>query len=80
MIDMEKEKSRNVLAYFGATKFNVLFLALYIVGALVLAGIVDFVLEGMQLKTERLTYIAIAGTVIGIGMYAWDLWKARKAE
>jgi hypothetical protein len=71
------KNSLNMLAYFGKRKFNVWFLAFYLLGGVVVVAITNFVLDGARV-TPTLWFGIIPGLIIGAILYAWDLRQAQK--
>ena len=61
-------------------KFDIRFLALYIVGSGVISLIVYYFLDGMQLASSRVLQHILFGVVFGTIFYLWDLRKARNKE
>jgi hypothetical protein len=76
--DQPNKNSLNLLAYFGKRKFDVRFLALYILGVGVISVVLTFILEGGHMSAYWWWSSIIAGLLIGTGMYFWDLKKSQK--
>jgi hypothetical protein len=59
-------------------KFDIRLLALYMIGAIVVSVIVQFVLDGLQLTPGWELRNLLVGSGIGIMLYVWDFMKAQK--
>jgi hypothetical protein len=78
--DKPDKNSLNMLAYWGKRKFDVRFLVLYILGAVVICVVTNFILDGGQVSAYWGWFSVIAGLIIGTIFYFWDLKKAQKKE
>ncbi|HKX72638.1 MAG TPA: hypothetical protein VJM32_01350 [Candidatus Saccharimonadales bacterium] len=59
-------------------KLDIRLLALYMIGAIIVSVIVQFVLDGLQLTPGWELRNLLVGSGIGIMLYVWDFMKAQK--
>lgn len=78
-MDKPDKKSRNPLVHFGATTFDPKFFALYMISAVVIWVAVNFILDG-RMTEHSWWFSIIGGSIVGVGMYFWDLKKAQKKD
>ncbi len=68
----------NLLVYFGMKKFDIRFLVIYILGAVVVCIITNFILNAGHMSAYWWWSSIITGLLIGTIMYFWDLKKSRQ--